>query len=119
MSQMIASPFKTLIFKSDAGLISDLLAIIEREQVERVIIGLPLNENGTQSPGCARVKRFAAKLKTKGIATVLWDERFSSLEAQDVLSETGIRGRKAEERIDQIAASIILRDYLSAADGSL
>jgi putative Holliday junction resolvase len=111
--RMIASPYKTLHYRSDKQLIADVLAIVEANAVETVVIGLPLNANSTESQGSLRSRRFAAKLNRSGVDTVLWDERYTSQDAEESLRRCGLDRRRALAKIDSIAASHILEDYLS------
>jgi len=111
--RMIASPYKTLHYRSDKQLISDILAVVEENAVETVVIGLPLHENNAESDGSRRSRAFAAKLTHKGIDTVLWDERYTSKDAEESLRRCGLDRRRALAKIDSIAASYILEDYLS------
>ena len=83
--RLIASPYKTLPFRSDKQLIAIVLAIAEANAVETVVIGLPLHEDSTESEGSARSRSFAAKLNRNGIDTVLWDERYTSRDAEESL----------------------------------
>ena len=111
--RMIASPYKTLPFRSDKQLIAIVLAVAEANAVETVVIGLPLHEDSTESEGSTRSRSFAAKLNRCGIDTVLWDERYTSRDAEESLRRCGLDRRKALAKIDSIAASYILEDYLS------
>ena len=111
--RMIASPYKTLHYRSDKQLITDVLAIVEANAVETVVIGLPLHEDSTESEGSTRSRSFAAKLNRNGIDTVLWDERYTSRDAEESLRRCGLDRRRALAKIDSIAASYILEDYLS------
>ncbi len=111
--RMIASPFKTLHYRSEKQLVADLLAVIEANAVETVVIGLPLHEDGGQSEGCTRSHLFAAKLNRHGVDTVLWDERYTSRDAEESLRRCGLNRKRAISKIDSIAASYILEDYLS------
>jgi putative Holliday junction resolvase len=111
--RMIASPYRTLHYRSDKQLITEILAIAEANAVETVVIGLPLNEDSTESEGSRRSRSFAAKLNRKGLDTVLWDERYTSRDAEESLRRCGLDRRKALAKIDSIAASYILEDYIS------
>jgi putative Holliday junction resolvase len=111
--RMIASPFKTLHYRSDKQLVADLLAIVVANAVETVVIGLPMHESGGDSEGCRRSRAFAAKLNRHGVDTVLWDERYTSRDAEESLKRCGLNRRRALSKIDSIAASHILEDYLS------
>jgi len=111
--RMIASPFKTLTYRTDKQLIADLLAVIEGNAVETVVIGLPLLEDGGESEGCKRARNFTARLRGKGVDAVLWDERYTSRQAEESLRRVGLNRRRALSKIDSIAASYILEDYLT------
>jgi len=80
----------------------------------RVVVGLPLNMDGSEGPQAAKVRRFAARLaEHSGLAIEFWDERLTTVEAEDILRESGIAGRKRKALIDQVAAAGILRSYLA------
>ena len=111
--RMIASPYKTLHHRSDKQLISDVMAVVEANAVETVVIGLPLHEDSSESEGSARSRSFAAKLNRCGIDTVLWDERYTSRDAEESLRRCGLDRKRSLDKIDSIAASYILEDYLS------
>lgn len=111
--RMIASPFKTLHYRSEKKLMADLLVVIEANAVETVVIGLPLHEDGRESEGSTRSRTFAAKLNRRGVDTVLWDERYTSRDAEESLRRCGLDRRRALSKIDSIAASYILEDYLT------
>jgi len=111
--RMIASPYRTLHCRSDKQLITDVMAIVEANAVETVVIGLPLHEDSTESEGSTRSRSFAAKLNRRGVDTVLWDERYTSRDAEESLRRCGLDRRRALAKIDSIAASHILEDYLS------
>ena len=111
--KMIASPFKTLHYRSEKQLVADLLTVIEANAVETVVIGLPLHEDGGDSEGCTRSRSFAVKLNRRGVDTVLWDERYTSRDAEESLRRCGLDRKRALSKIDSIAASYILEDYLS------
>jgi putative Holliday junction resolvase len=111
--RMIASPYKTLHYRSDKQLITDVLAIVQANAVETVVIGLPLHEDSNESEGSTRSRSFAAKLNRRGVDTVLWDERYTSRDAEESLKRCGLDRKRALTKIDSIAASYILEDYLS------
>jgi putative Holliday junction resolvase len=84
-------------------------------EVVRYIVGWPLNMDGTQGPRALKTRRFAARLKEiTGRPVLLWDERLSTFEADQVLNERGVRREHRKEVIDMIAAQVILRAYLDA-----
>jgi putative Holliday junction resolvase len=79
----------------------------------RVIVGLPLNMDGTEGPQAAKVRRFAARLGAHtGLPIELWDERLTTVEAEETLRATGTKRQKRRGLVDQVAAAGILRSYL-------
>jgi len=91
---------------------------IEEYGPRHLIIGLPVNMDGSEGPQAKKVRQFAAKLEealsAKGIAPeIAWcDERLSSWEAENQLREKGFKGKKVKESVDSMAACLILEDYL-------
>jgi len=80
---------------------------------ERVIIGLPLNMDGSEGPQAAKVRRFADRVREHtGFPIELWDERLTTVEATETLRATGTKGRRDRGLVDQVAAAGILRSYL-------
>jgi putative Holliday junction resolvase len=115
--RMIASPLRWLPFAGERPLVQELLRLAAELGVERAVVGLPLAEDGSETPGCQRARRLARRLQGGGLAAVLWDERYSSREAEEALRRMGVRKRgEARElrrgRVDPVAAAIILEDYL-------
>jgi putative Holliday junction resolvase len=108
--RMIASPLRWLPFAGEGALAGQLLRLCAELGVDRAVVGLPLHEDGAESPGCAPARRLARRLQDGGLETVLWDERYSSLEAEEALREMGVKRRGG--RVDPVAAAVILRDYL-------
>jgi putative pre-16S rRNA nuclease len=81
----------------------------------RVVVGLPLNMDGSEGRQAAKVRRFAARLGAHmGLAVELWDERLTTVEAEAVLRETGVARKRRPALVDQVAAAGILRSYLAA-----
>jgi putative Holliday junction resolvase len=80
---------------------------------ERVVVGLPLNMDGSEGPQAAKVRRFAERLRDHlGLPVDLWDERLTTVEAHGILREAGGRRRRDKGLVDQVAATVILRSYL-------
>jgi putative Holliday junction resolvase len=116
--KMIASPLRYLLFSGESALARELLRLASEQGVERAVVGLPLAEDGTETPGCARARRLARRLQAGGLQAVLWDERYSSLEAEEVLRRLGVKSRRRAGRVDPVAAAIILEDYLRSAQAN-
>ena len=86
---------------------------VRHENVERIVVGRPLNMNGTEGPRCERVKVFAGMLaEFCGIPVELYDERLTTVTAHRYLSESGVSGKKRKQSVDELSATLILQDYL-------
>lgn len=88
--------------------------LISAHSVERLVMGYPKNMDGTEGPRAALYRDFAQLLEgVTGMKPVLWDERRTTIDAHRILSETGNRGKKRKEKVDAVAATLILEGYLS------
>ena len=87
--------------------------VVRTEGVERIVLGLPKNMDGTEGPR-AEKSRAVARLLTEatGLEVVLWDERRSSIEAHGILHANGRKEKKHRQTVDAVAASLILEGYL-------
>jgi putative Holliday junction resolvase len=110
--RMISSPLMAIAMHSETSLVSELSRLCRDRQVELAVIGLPLSADGSEGEGCRRARRVARKLEEAGIPTALHDERWTSRDAEAALRETGSNRRADRDRMDAIAASLILREYL-------
>jgi len=89
--------------------------LVEEYEVERVVVGYPRSLDGTVGKQAEKVERYAVGLaKALTVPVVLWDERFSTVSAERLMREAGLRGKKKRERIDAVAAAVILQDYLDS-----
>ncbi len=111
-----ASPLESVYRKEENKLrktYARIEEIVREYGVEKIIVGLPKNMNNTEGDSAAHCREFAANVERRtGLPVVLWDERLSSISANRVLMETGVRRENRKEVIDKIAASIILQNYL-------
>jgi putative Holliday junction resolvase len=90
--------------------------IVEEQQAEAVVIGLPLRLDGAVGDAARTALRFADTLRKKlGMQVVTQDERLTSYEAESMMAELGFDRKRRRERSDEFAAMIILRDYLAAS----
>lgn len=99
------------------GGVHDLASIarmLAPHEVSRIVVGLPLNMDGTEGRQAARVRTFGERLRTHlgGVSIEYWDERLTTFEAEDRLRSHGVRAARRRELVDQVAAEIILRSYL-------
>ena len=101
--------------QSRAQIIERIVALVSEYEAETLVVGLPLRMDGTIGDAAERVQRFIRELQGKlTIPVATCDERLSSREADDILRERGADARQRRARSDEIAAAIILQDYLSA-----
>ena len=84
------------------------------EGVEQIVIGLPLNMDGTEGPQAAAVREFGARLAEIGLDVVYEDERLSSWEAAERLAAAGRKAGRGSGELDSTAARVILQQYLDA-----
>ena len=87
--------------------------LIAQYQVEEIVLGLPKNMNNTLGERAVKSLEFKEKLeKRTGLPVVMWDERLTTVSANRVLMETGVRRENRKEHVDEIAAVFILQGYL-------
>lgn len=111
-----AQPLCTIERKS-AGKLRQTLAkiesIIEEYKAERIVIGYPKNMNNTVGERALDTEGFKESLERRtGLEVILWDERLSSVEAERILIDTGVRREHRKHYIDKMAAAVILQNYL-------
>ena len=83
-----------------------------------IVLGLPLNMNGSEGPRVARTRAFSEELKKRtAVPVTFWDERLSTKSAEAVLIEAGTRRERRREVVDKLAAQQILQNYLDAQGG--
>jgi putative Holliday junction resolvase len=82
-------------------------------EVERIVLGYPKNMNNTEGDRCEQTDAFREMLERRtGLQVELWDERLSTVYADRIMMESGVRRENRKEYVDQIAATIILQGYL-------
>lgn len=87
--------------------------LILEYQVEKIVLGLPLNMDDSVSERSELCLEFKEMLERRtGLPVIMVDERLTTVEADDIMNEAGIRGKDRKEYVDMIAAQIILQDYL-------
>lgn len=94
---------------------AEVVKLYHESGSERLVMGLPKNMDGTEGPRASLYREFAALLEELiGTSVVLWDERRTTVEAHQILSESNYHGKKRKNTVDAVAASLILEGYLSA-----
>ncbi|NLN64791.1 MAG: Holliday junction resolvase RuvX [Clostridiaceae bacterium] len=94
--------------------------LAETYSCNTLVVGFPENMNGTLGERGIRTQQFIEKLKCHipGIHVIPWDERLTTVQSRQALIDMGINSRKHKEKIDQLAASIILQSYMDAQGAS-
>ena len=115
--QLIATPFKTINRTSSKELINELKIIIQENDVKGIIIGNPLNMDGSSSSSTQSVKDTSNNIeKSINLPVCLWDERLSTVGAFNLSSQLDVNVSKREKKIDENAAAFILQgaiDFLN------
>jgi putative Holliday junction resolvase len=112
---MLAHPLETMHVKEIADPVAHVAAIVARDEISTIILGLPRNMNGTYGPAAEKARTFATKLRERtGCDVKMWDERLTSVAAQRSLHEAGRNVKKSRAVIDQVAAQLILQGYLDS-----
>jgi putative Holliday junction resolvase len=116
---MIAQPLTTLEAPRGGGVPLDALrAIVEERGVERIVVGLPLRMDGSHGPEAQAAAAIAEEIGAAlRIEVVLEDERLSSVEAERLLIEAGVRRQERKGTTDRVAAAIILQSHLDGLAG--
>jgi len=117
--ELVANPFKTLDANHEPE--RAIARIVQEKHIAKIVIGMPFRMDGQRGEAVERVEKFADKLGKElrhEIPIEFVDERLSSVEAEASLSRSGITDRKErKEVVDQLAAVVILQDYLNTQRG--
>jgi len=112
----LATPFLTIKRTKFLRDIERLKAVLAEREAGALVIGLPLNMDGSEGPRCQSIRQFAKDVDLSlDLPILLWDERLTTFAAEERAEEMGLSGRKKAELMDAIAASFILEDMLNAA----
>ena len=109
----LASNLETIYTKTWTIDTNKIAEIVKAQKIDEVIVGLPLNMDGTESEMCIYAKKFCEMLKSKITAPIIFvDERLSSISAEHIMHNSNVKTSKKKGLIDQIAATVILQSYL-------
>ncbi len=112
--QLVAFPVCTL--RRSRSLSADLKMVenaVRELEADKVVVGLPLDQEGKEGKQAAKVKDFSSRLAGRlNVPVELWDERFSSADAEERLLDLDVSRKKRKERIHAAAAAVILESYL-------
>ena len=113
----IATPLDTLRRGKFAGDAESLREIVERERIGGLVLGLPLNMDGSEGPRCQSVRQFARNLETRmDVPMTFWDERLSTVAVTRTLLDADASRKRRSEVVDKMAAAYILQGALDSLD---
>lgn len=108
----LATPLGQIPAHNRRQVMEEISRRIGEFEIERLVVGFPLNMDGSLGPACAAVKRFAASLgRSTGLPVVLVDEKLSSFEAEEMGKEFAGDFRKRKTFLDSVSAQVILQTY--------
>ena len=111
-TELLASPVGVIHEKRFEHAVEKVAAAAAENRAEAVIVGLPLNMNGSEGPRAELCRNFAEQLSSRvNVPVRMWDERQTTVSAAGYLNQTDTRGKKRKEVIDAVAAVIILDSY--------
>jgi putative Holliday junction resolvase len=113
-----ARPLRVVPRRAGAATLADIAEAVREYEVERIVVGLPLNMDGTEGASARDARAFAARLgETLGLPVDLHDERLSTFEAETRLRDRGFSAKDRRSRVDAEAAAVILQGWLDGSDG--
>ncbi len=112
-TEFLASPYKVIFEKSPNKLPEKVAEAAKEAKAELIVVGLPKNMDGSEGESAQNARAFAQKLtELTGLETVMQDERGTTITAHGFLNDTNTRGKKRKNVVDEVAATIILQNYL-------
>ena len=116
-NKLVSTPFKTITKKNNSNYIDEIKEIIDENNIKGIVVGNPINMDGSKGPSAQSAKDFATFLSNNiTIPVTMWDERLSSEGAFNLSSNLDVNVSKKVEKLDQNAASFILQgaiDFIS------
>jgi len=111
--KMIAQPLEYIPAEPFAEFLARLGDLLREKEVELILVGLPRNMDGSYGPAAQKVQEFVTTLKTHVTVPIkMWDERLTSAQANRILIQGNVRRDKRKEKVDKMAAAILLQSYL-------
>lgn len=100
--------------RNEEKLLLDIVRLTKENGVGTIVVGLPRSMDGTEGPRAEVCRAFAEKVKEiTGVDVEMWDERRTTVEAHQILSDHNYHGKKRKNTVDAVAASLILEGYLA------
>ena len=118
---MTAEPLETIVRKEENHLrrtLARIAEIVREYEVTEIVLGNPLYPSGDESERSAVTRAFKEQVeKRTGLPVAMFDERLTTVEADEALSEMGVKAKDRKKYIDQVAACLILKDYMESLNG--
>ncbi len=112
---LTAQGMETLEPEDEGELLTKIEEMVTQKGITKVVVGLPLNMNGSKGPTAKKVLKFTEKLREKlKKPIVTWDERLSTISARRALNDMRRRTKGRKGEVDRLAATIILQSYLES-----
>ena len=112
-TRTIAQPLEYIYTEPFSDFLARLKKILVEKEIDLILIGQPRNMDGSYGPAAQKVQTFVGVLKTAITVPIqLWDERLTSLQANKILIQGGVRRDQRKEKVDKMAAAILLQTYL-------
>ena len=113
--KMIAQPLEFIPAEPFADFLARLKELLREKEVELILVGMPRNMDGSYGPAALKVQEFVAALKAAVTVPIkTWDERLTSAQANRFLIQGNVRRDKRKEKVDKMAAAILLQSYLDS-----
>ena len=111
--KMIAQPLEFIPAEPFPDFLARLKVLLAEKEVELILVGLPRNMDGTFGPAAQKVQDFVATLRSNvAVPIKTWDERLTSVQANRILIQANVRRDKRKQKVDKMAAAILLQSYL-------
>jgi putative Holliday junction resolvase len=117
--KMIAQPLEFIPAEPFADLVVRLKQIVQEKEVELIIVGMPRNMDGSYGPAASRVQEFVSEIKKViPLRIKKWDERLTTAQANRILIDANVRRDERKQKVDKMAAAILLQSYLDAVSST-
>ena len=111
--KIIAQPLEFIPAEPFPEFLARLKVLLAEKEVELILVGLPRNMDGSHGPAAQKVQEFVATLRSSVTVPIrTWDERLTSVQANRILIQANVRRDKRKEKVDKMAAAILLQSYL-------
>jgi putative pre-16S rRNA nuclease len=113
-TMLIAQPLSLIRRTTDERDLKVLRQVLDEREVDKIVVGLPINMDGSEGPMALAARKFAALIEQFGLPVEMWDERLSSRAAEAMLLEADLTRKKRKGVRDKVAAAWFLQGYLDA-----